>query len=60
VTSYLIVFERTASLAYVGSAINVDTMRRQNSQWIVIRHETEMDPATFAAIQIAMKLEQKL
>jgi ketosteroid isomerase-like protein len=59
VTSYLIVFERTASLAYVGSAINVDTMRRQDNKWIVIRHDSELDPATLAAMQVAMKVEQK-
>jgi hypothetical protein len=59
VTSYLIVFERAASLAYVGSAINIDTMRRQGNQWIVIQHDSELDLATFAAMQIAMKIEQK-
>jgi ketosteroid isomerase-like protein len=59
VTSYLIVFERTASLAYVGSAINVDTMRRQGDNWIVTRHDSELDPATLVAMQIAMKTDQK-
>jgi ketosteroid isomerase-like protein len=57
VTSYLIVFERTASLAYVGSAINIDTMRRQENKWVVIRHDSELDPATLVAMQIAMKVE---
>jgi ketosteroid isomerase-like protein len=60
VTSYLIVFERAASLAYVGSAINIDTMRRQDNKWVVIRHDSELDPATLAAMQVAMKVEQKL
>jgi uncharacterized protein (TIGR02246 family) len=59
VTSYLIVFERSASLACVGSAINIDTMRRQDNKWIVIRHDSELDPATLAAMQSAMKVEQK-
>jgi hypothetical protein len=59
VTSYLIVFERAASLAYVGSAINIDTMRRQDNKWIVIQHDSELDPATLAAMQVAMKVEQK-
>jgi ketosteroid isomerase-like protein len=60
VTSYLIVFERAASLAYVGSAINIDTMRRQDNKWVVIRHDSELDPSTLAAMQVAMKVEQKL
>jgi uncharacterized protein (TIGR02246 family) len=59
VTSYLIVFERAASLAYVGSAINIDTMRRQDNKWIVIQHDSELDPATLTAMQVAMKVEQK-
>jgi uncharacterized protein (TIGR02246 family) len=59
VTSYLIVFERAASLAYVGSAINIDTMRRQDNKWIVIRHDSELDPATLVAMQAAMKVAQK-
>jgi ketosteroid isomerase-like protein len=59
VTSYLIVFERSASLAYVGSAINIDTMRRQGNKWIVIQHDSELDPVTFAAMQIAMKVDQE-
>jgi ketosteroid isomerase-like protein len=59
VTSYLVVFERAASLAYVGSAINIDTMRRQDNKWVVIRHDSELDPATLTAMQVAMKVEQK-
>jgi uncharacterized protein (TIGR02246 family) len=59
VTSYLIVFERAASLAYVGSAINVDTMQRQDNQWMVIRHDSELDPATLEAMQVAMRVSQK-
>ena len=59
VTSYLIVFERAASLAYVGSAINIDTMRRQDNKWIVIQHDSELDPATLAAMQVAMKVDRK-
>lgn len=30
VTSYLVVFERAASLTYVGSAINIDTLEKRN------------------------------
>lgn len=54
VTSYLIVFERAESLTYVGSAINVDTLVKRNGQWKVVRHETELDPATIEAMQAVM------
>lgn len=55
VTSYLIVFERVASLSYVGSAINVDTLQRKNGRWRVVRHESTLDPATAAALQAVIK-----
>ena len=46
VTSYLIVFERELALEYVGSAVNVDTFKRIDSKWKVVRHESTLDPAT--------------
>jgi ketosteroid isomerase-like protein len=55
VKSYLTVFERVTSLAYVGSAVNVDTFEKRNGRWLVVRHETEMDPATLAAVKAAMQ-----
>jgi ketosteroid isomerase-like protein len=58
VTSYLIVFEREASLSYVGSAINVDTMIRQNGRWLVARHDSTLDPATEKYIQQQMQSHQ--
>lgn len=51
VTSYLVVFERETGLEFVGSAINVDTMERRNGQWMVVRHDSYLDPATYRAIQ---------
>lgn len=58
VTSYLVVFERAESLTYVGSAINIDTLEKRDGQWVVVRHESELDPATLKAIQSAMKAEK--
>jgi ketosteroid isomerase-like protein len=55
VTSYLIVFERQSELKYVGSALNVDTMKKLNGRWLVTRHESSLDPATAAYIQSLMK-----
>lgn len=54
VASYLTVFERAASLSYVGSAVNFDTLAKEDGQWLVVHHETEMDPATVAAMQAMM------
>ncbi|MEM8810054.1 MAG: nuclear transport factor 2 family protein [Cyanobacteria bacterium P01_G01_bin.38] len=59
VTSYLTVFERTASLTYVGSAINIDTLEKRYGQWIVVRHESELDPATIEALQDLMQTEME-
>ncbi|MBE9033290.1 nuclear transport factor 2 family protein [filamentous cyanobacterium LEGE 11480] len=59
VTSYLIVFERADSLTYVGSAVNVDTLKKQDGEWRVIRHETAMDPATVKAMQAVMSGQKK-
>ncbi|MCF6446040.1 nuclear transport factor 2 family protein [Nereida sp. MMG025] len=55
VTTYLIVFEREAGLEYVGSAINVDTMRRIDGEWMVVRHASTLDPATERYIQEQMQ-----
>jgi uncharacterized protein (TIGR02246 family) len=57
VTSYLTVFERAASLTYVGSAINIDTLEKRDGQWVVVRHESELDPATIEALQQMMQTE---
>jgi hypothetical protein len=54
VTSYLIVFERQTELKYVGSALNVDTLKKVNGTWLVSRHESTLDPATAAYIQSLM------
>lgn len=58
VTSYLIVFERRSAVAYAGSAVNVDTLRRRNGRWQVVRHESTFDPATAAAMQTLMQKER--
>lgn len=55
VTTYLIVFERETGLEYVGSAINVDTMRRIDGEWMVVRHASTLDPATERYIQEQMQ-----
>lgn len=59
VTSYLTVFERAASLTYVGSAINIDTLEKRNGKWVVVRHESELDPATIEVLQEMMQTEEK-
>jgi ketosteroid isomerase-like protein len=59
VTSYLTVYERVTSLAYLGSAVNIDTLEKRGGKWQVVKHETEMDPATLAAIKAAMGGEKK-
>ena len=55
VTSYLTVFERADSLTLVGLAINVDTLERRNGEWVVVRHETELDPATLQLMESMMQ-----
>ena len=54
VTSYLAVFERTESLDYVGSALNVDTLEPRDGTWKVVRHDSTLDPATLEAMEAAM------
>ncbi len=51
VTTYLIVYERAAALEYVGSAVNTDTLEQRDGTWKVVRHASELDPATKAFIQ---------
>ena len=46
VTTYLIVYERERSLDFVGSAVNVDTLERRDGAWKIVRHQSELDPAT--------------
>jgi uncharacterized protein (TIGR02246 family) len=58
VTSYLIVFERQTELKYVGSAINIDTLKKIDGRWLVARHESTLDPATATYIQSLMKAQQ--
>jgi ketosteroid isomerase-like protein len=58
VTSYLIVFERQIELKYVGSALNVDTLKKVNDLWVVARHESALDPATATYIQSLMAKQQ--
>jgi uncharacterized protein (TIGR02246 family) len=55
VTTYLIVFERQTELKYVGSAINVDTLKKVDGRWLVAKHDSTLDPATAAYIQSLMK-----
>jgi hypothetical protein len=55
VTSYLVVFERQAEMKYVGSAMNVDTLKKVNGRWLVARHESTLDPATLTYIQSLVK-----
>lgn len=54
VTTYLIVFERTASVDYVGSALNTDTFEKRDGEWALIRHNSVLDPSTKAAMQAMM------
>jgi ketosteroid isomerase-like protein len=54
-TSYLIVFERQKAMKYVGSAVNVDTLKKVGDGWLVARHESTLDPATSAYIRSLMK-----
>jgi SnoaL-like domain len=58
VTSNLIVFERQSELKYVGSALNVDTLKKINDRSLVSKHESTLDPATAAYIQSLMKNQQ--
>lgn len=55
VTTYLVVFERVTGLEFVGSAVNVDTMRRVNGAWKVVRHASTLDPATQASLEQALR-----
>jgi ketosteroid isomerase-like protein len=57
-TTYLIVFERQTELKYVGSAINVDTMKKVNGRWLVTKHESTLDPATAAYMKSVMTPKQ--
>jgi hypothetical protein len=58
VTTYLIVFERQTEMKYVGSAINVDTLKKINGRWLVARHESTLDPATATYIQSLMNTKK--
>ena len=53
-TTYLIVFERETAIDYVGSAINIDTFEKRDGEWVLVRHDSELDPSTASAMQAAM------
>ncbi len=55
VTTYLVVFERAASLDFVGSSVNVDTLEERDGSWKVVRHDSTLDPATMAFIEDLMQ-----
>lgn len=55
VSSYQIVFEREESVSYVGSAFNVDTLERRDGDWLIVRHESMLDPATAAMVEEMME-----
>jgi uncharacterized protein (TIGR02246 family) len=59
VTTYLVVFERKTEMKYVGSALNVDTLKKVDGRWLVARHESTLDPATAAYIQSLMSQNQQ-
>lgn len=54
VTSYLVVFERVTELKYVGSAVNVDTLKKVDGRWLVALHDSTLDDATQAYIASIM------
>ncbi len=54
VTSYQVVFERVEGLTYAGSAFNVDTLERRDGEWLVVRHDSVLDPATAAMVEEMM------
>ncbi len=54
VTTYLVVFERAAGLDFLGSSVNVDTLENREGKWVVVRHDSALDPATKKAIEAAM------
>ena len=54
VTSYQVVFEREEGLRYTGSAVNVDTLEKRDGEWLIVRHDSTLDPATQAAVQEMM------
>jgi len=54
VTTYLIVFEREAAVQYVGSAINTDSFEKRDGRWVLVRHDSRLDPSTEAAMQAAI------
>ncbi len=54
VTSYQVVFERVEGLTYAGSAFNIDTLERRDGEWLVVRHDSTLDPATAAVVEEMM------
>lgn len=59
VTTYLVVFERETAIAYVGSAINIDTFVKRDGKWALIRHDSALDPSTVKAMQQMMGQSDK-
>lgn len=47
---YLTVFERSASISVVGTAVITDTLEKTDGRWTVTSHSTRMDPATLEAM----------
>jgi hypothetical protein len=59
IVMYLTVFERSASLTYLGSAVTTATAEKRNGKWLMVNYGTELDPATMAAMKAVMNSEKK-
>ena len=55
VVTYLMVFERSASISLVGTSVITDQFVKKDGRWLISRHDTRMDPATKAAVQAMMQ-----
>ncbi len=54
-TSYLVVIEREDIPKVVATARIVDTFVKQNGTWKVAKHQVNVDPGMFKAMQAAQK-----
>jgi ketosteroid isomerase-like protein len=59
IVMYLTVFERAASLTYLGSAVTTATAEKRNGKWLMVNYGTELDPATMAAMKAVTNSEKK-
>jgi hypothetical protein len=59
IVMYLTVFERTASLSYLGSAVTTAIAEKRNGKWLMVNYKTELDPATLAAMKAVMSQDKK-